>query len=149
MGGSANLQRICAASPMVVLFLSILVLPLSKGARQERWEKQRRIERQGRRTGRTFGIKTQILSTLVTPSWLPSPRLRLSKMSGECGLKSTSERRARQNGDKWKRDRRRKEGRKRGLNDPGAADEGGDAVRLLSVMMIREGRTPTTPLLLY
>ena len=50
---------------MVVLFLSILVLPLSKGARQERWEKQRRIERQGRRTGRTVGIKTQYQPRLM------------------------------------------------------------------------------------
>ena len=56
---------------MVILFLSILPLPLSKGARQERWEKQRRIEREGRRTGRTVAIKAQILSTLVASSWPP------------------------------------------------------------------------------
>ena len=77
MGGSADLQRICAASPMVVLFLSILPLPLSKGARQGRREKQRMIEREGRRTGRTVGIKA--LNSL-NPCYLL-----LASQTGICG----------------------------------------------------------------
>ena len=71
MGGSADLQRICAASPMVVLFLSTLTLPLSKGARQERWEKQRMIERTEEGQEDSRNINPQFSQPLLPP--VPDP----------------------------------------------------------------------------
>ena len=65
-GRQRRLQKICAAYPSVILFLSTLTLPLSKSARQVRWEKQRMIERAEEGQEDSLNKNREILATLVT-----------------------------------------------------------------------------------